>query len=107
MSRFSKNNFKMKYTKEEVKKWKNKHGRIYELKSKDGASCIIRKPDRKVLSHASAVSNEDPIKFNESVLNDCWIVGDDEMKTDDAKFLGISEQLAKIIEKAEIDLKEL
>ena len=96
-----------KPTKEQIKEWKAKYGTVYQLTAEDGSNCIIRKPDRKVLSHATAVAGSDPIKFNEVVLNDCWIDGDEEMKTDDAKFLAISGKLGEIIELAEVELKEL
>lgn len=97
----------MEITKKQIADWKTKHGRIYKLTAQDGSVGIIKQPNRKILSHATAVAGSDPIKFNEVVLEDCWIAGDESLKTDDAKFLGISEKLADIIEKAEVALKEL
>lgn len=96
-----------KTTKEQIAEWKEKYGKIYQLTAEDGSTCVIRKPDRKVLSHATAIAGNDPIKFNEIVLNDCWLGGDEDMREDDAKFMAISGQLGGIIEIAEVELKKL
>ena len=95
-----------KATKEQIDAWKKKYGKIYQLTAEDSI-CYIRKPDRKILGHATSVAGDEPIKFNEIILNDCWLAGDESMREDDAKFFGISEKLAEIIDKAETEIKEL
>lgn len=47
------------------------------------------------------------MKYNEFLLNNCWLEGDEIIKTDDALFLGVSAQLAEIIEMKEATLKKL
>ena len=56
----------MKYTKEDIKAWKAKHGELFEI-SIEGKSCILHRPTRKDLSFASVV--KDPIKMSEAMLN--------------------------------------
>ena len=46
-------------------------------------------------------------KHGKFLLNNCWLEGDEIIKTDDALFLGVSAQLAEIIEIKEATLKKL
>jgi len=47
------------------------------------------------------------MKFNEIMLNSCWIDGDEEIKTDDSLFLAASSKLAELIEVKEAELVKL
>ena len=60
-----------------------------------------------MLSAAATVGQKDPLKYNEIILANCWISGDEEIKTDDALFLGVSGVLSEIIEIKEATLKKL
>lgn len=91
---------------QKIKEWKAKYGQIFAYEA-DGKKCYLRKPDRKVLSAAAVMGKEDPMKYNEVILNNCWLDGDEEIKTDDGYFLGISQVLAKLIEIREGELKKL
>lgn len=93
-------------TKDMISKWKKQYGKIFMVEV-DGRIAYLKRPDRKALAMAAVVSKNDPIKYNEIVLNNCWLEGDEEIKTDDALFLGVSGKLAEIIEIKEAELKEL
>lgn len=93
-------------TEAEISAAKKKHGDVFKI-TVDGKEAIIRKPNRKDLSHATAVGGNDPFAFNEALLNDCWLVGDEEIKTNDDCFLAVSGQLEKIIEIKEAEIKKL
>jgi len=67
----------------------------------------LKKPNRKALGAAAVVGKADPMKYNEILLNNCWIEGDEKIKTDDSLFLGVSAQLAELIEIKEASLKKL
>ena len=69
--------------------------------------CYLRKPNRKELSYASVAGKSDPMKFNEVILNQCWLASDEEIKTDDSLFLGVSAQIAQLVEVKEAELKKL
>ena len=90
----------------EILEAKKKYGDIFKI-TVDGKEAIIRKPNRKDLSHATAVGGNDPFAFNETLLNDCWLTGDEEIKTNDDYFLAVSGQLDKIIEIKEAEIKKL
>lgn len=93
-------------TKEIIENWKKQYGKIFQVEV-DGRFAYLKKPDRKALAMAAVVSKNDPIKYNEIILNNCWLEGDEEIKTDDALFLGVSGKLAEIIDIKEAELKEL
>lgn len=86
--------------------WKQAHGDLFQL-DVDGHIAYLKKPTRKALSAAAVIGKTDPMKYNEVLLNNCWLEGDEAIKTDDALFLGASAQLAELIEIKEASLKKL
>ena len=102
----------MKDTKEElsleqkIEAWKKKYSEVF-LYEADGKKCYLKKPDRKTLSAAAVVGKNDPMKYNEVLLKNCWLEGDEQLKTDDGYFLGLSGQLAELIEIKEGEIKKL
>lgn len=95
-------------TEQQIQEWKNKHKDIFLLTSDDKA-CYVRKPSRKDVSYAMAASSggKDLIKMQEVLLNNCWLGGDEEMRTDDDYFYGVSPQLTGLMEAKEVELKKL
>jgi hypothetical protein len=94
-------------TEEQVAQWKEKYPTGVYRYEVEGKACYLRKPDRKTLSAASVLGKSDPLKYNEVILKNCWLDGDEEIKTDDGLFLGISGRLAELIEIKEGELKKL
>jgi hypothetical protein len=93
-------------TKEQIDNWKGKHGEIFRIVVEDKA-CYLKKPSRKALGYASMAGKENPLKFNEVMLKDCWLDGDSEIQTDDTLFLSVSGKLADLIEVKEAELEKL
>lgn len=89
-------------TPEQIEKWKLAVGDVFAIKV-DGKICYLKRPDRKTLSFASQVGN-DPLKFNEVILKNCWLGGDEEMMSDDSLFLAVCTQIDQVTEfkKAEL-----
>ena len=96
----------MNATKEQIQEWKAKHGDVFCIRV-EGKSCYLKKPSRKALGYASMAGKENPLKFNEILLNDCWIAGDEEIKTNDDLFLAVSSKIGEIIEVKEAELVKL
>ena len=94
----------MKFTKEQIKEWKAKHGELFEITVED-KSCILHHPTRKDLSYASAV--KDPVKMSEVMLNALWVAGDEEIKEDDSLFLAAIQKMQDILEVKEAEIKKL
>ena len=91
---------------QKISEWKAKHGDVFQVEV-DGRVAYLKRPDRKVLGAAAVTGKSDPMKYNEIILNNCWLEGDEEIRTNDAMFLGVSAQLAEIIEIKEATLKKL
>ncbi len=91
---------------EQIKAWKQKYDGVFELKVEDKV-CYVKSPDRKTLSYATVAGQKDPLKFNEVLLENCWLDGDEEIKTNDSLFMSVSGQLAEIIELKEATIKKL
>lgn len=96
----------MEVTPIQIQEWKKKHGEISLLKIED-KKAYLKTPDRKTLSYASSFASSDPLKFNEILLENCWLGGDEEIKTDDALFLAASSKLAELIKIKEATLEKL
>ena len=94
----------MKYSKEQVQEWKKKHGELFEI-TVDGKSCILHRPTRRDLSNASV--EKDPIKMSETMLNQLWVDGDEEIKTDDALFFAAIQKMQDVLEVKEAEIKKL
>jgi hypothetical protein len=96
----------MDVTKEQIKQWKAKYKEVFVLRVDDKVA-YLRTPDRATLSYASTLATKDPMKFNESILTNCWLGGDEEIKTDDALFLSASSKLGELIQIKEATLEKL
>jgi len=57
----------------------------------------LKKPSRKVISMATAVGGKDPIRFGELILENCWLGGDEHIKTNDDLFLAANAILGNLI----------
>lgn len=82
-------------TAEEIAKWKEKYGEVYAVSVGDSI-CYLHKPNRAILSAMGSLGGE-PIKSAEFLLSNCWISGDEDIKSDDEKFLGVSQQLGELV----------
>ncbi len=90
----------------QIAKWKEQHGKVYSFTA-EGKVCYLRKPTRKALSAAAIIGQKDPLKYNEVLIANCWLGGDEALKNDDAYFLGLSAKVADLVEVKEGELKEL
>jgi hypothetical protein len=93
-------------TQAQIDEWKAKHGSVFYVEI-EGKKAYLKKPNRTALSAAAVVGKTDPMKYNEILLNNCWLAGDEEIKTNDDLFLGVSAKLSEIIEIKEAELKKL
>lgn len=91
---------------DKINEWKQKYGDVFMVEV-DGHTAYLKRPDRKTLGAAAVIGQNDPMKYNETILNNCWIEGDEAIKKEDALFLGVSGQLAEIIEVKTATLKKL
>nr|DAM66901.1 MAG TPA: hypothetical protein [Bacteriophage sp.] len=93
-------------TKEQIQEWKQQYKDIFVISVED-KKVYLRTPDRKTLSYASTLATKDPLRFNEVILENCWLGGDEEIKTDDSLFLTVSSKLPDLIQIKEATLEKL
>ena len=93
-------------TKEQIQEWKQQYKDIFVISVED-KKAYLRTPDRKTLSYASTLATKDPLRFNEVILGNCWLGGDEEIKTDDSLFLAVSSKLPDLIQIKEATLEKL
>ena len=93
-------------TKEQIQEWKKQYKDIFVISVED-KKVYLRTPDRKTLSYASTLATKDPLKFNEVILDKCWLGGDEEIKTNDELFLAVSSKLPDLIQIKEATLEKL
>ena len=91
---------------EQIEAWKKKYGDVLCVVVGDKVA-YLKRPSRQALSAAAVVGKNDPMKYNEILLNNCWLDGDEEIKTDDSLFLGVSAKLGELVEVKEAELKKL
>ncbi len=100
------NELKGKASEEQILRWKGQYKDVYQIEVGDSV-CYLRKPDRATMKAVASLGTNDPIRSNEVLLENCWIGGDESIKTDDDKFFGVSSQLANLIEIKQAELKKL
>ena len=93
-------------TNEQIQEWKKQYKDIFVISVED-KKVYLRTPDRKTLSYASTLATKDPLKFNEVILDNCWLGGDEEIKTNDELFLAVSSKLPDLIQIKEATLEKL
>lgn len=93
-------------TKEQIQEWKKQYKDIFVISVED-KKAYLHTPNRKTLSYASTLATKDPLRFNEVILENCWLGGDEEIKTDDALFLAVSSKLPDLIQIKEATLEKL
>lgn len=91
---------------EQIAAWKKEHGDVF-VYTADGKRCYLKKPDRNTLSVAAAMGMANPLRYNEILLENCWLGGDEQIRTADGYFLGISQKLSELVEIKEGELKKL
>ncbi len=68
----------------QVDAWKEKHGEVYKINVGDKV-CYLKEPSRKALSFAAAAGQTDPLRYNEIILKDCWLAGDEEIQNNHSR----------------------
>ena len=92
-------------TPQQIEEWKKAHGQVHEFEA-DGKICYLKKPTRDVIRAANTAAGDDTIKWNEIVIRNCWLGGDECFQTEDDYFFGLSKQLGEIVKSKQVELKK-
>jgi hypothetical protein len=82
-------------TTDQIAALKKAHGNIIVIVLEE-KYCVIRQPTRRDYSLALISAKRDINGFASSILDNCWIEGDDEIKSDDDYFLEASSQVDEL-----------
>lgn len=94
-------------TPEDIKGWKEKYKTVHKLTIED-KTAYLRKPDRRTLSLAmTKISKGDIMGGSEAILENCWLGGDTEIKTDDDLFMAAVGKVGDLIQVKEAELEKL
>lgn len=91
---------------EQIAAWKEQHGELFAIRV-EGHICYLHKPSRRAISYASVAGKSDPLKFNETLLKECWLGGSDAVRRQDDLFLAASGVLDQLIVVKEAELEKL
>jgi len=93
-------------TAQQVEQWKRKHGEVFVYEA-DDLACYMKRPDRQVVELASVRGQESPFKFAEVIIANCWLAGNEELRTEDRYFMGLSQKVSELVEIRTGELKKL
>lgn len=93
-------------TPEQIKEWKGKYGSFYKLTAESGEVCFIKDPCSSLIVMAAATEamQQSTIAFVQTILANCFLDGDEAMKTDPGIQLGLLDQVNQITDLPEMEI---
>ncbi len=92
-----------KITDAELDALKAKNGEVFEItipvddEQKEYSVGYLKKPARNIIGVVSGIAASNPLKASEIMLENCWLAGDERIKTDDQLFMSASELLGQLM----------
>lgn len=80
----------------QIKEWKDKYGDVFHIQFED-AECFLRKPSRAVVGLAMSKSRSNPLDGVAVLLQNCWLAGDEAIKTEAGYQVGMLDKTDLII----------
>jgi len=95
-------------SKEQIEEWKAEYTDLYQLTSGDGKTCIIFDPTAKfsVMKMIAAVTPKGQAAVTEAILNNCWLGGDEILRTSEEYQNELDEQIDEIFDIPNYQIKE-
>ncbi|MBF0576602.1 hypothetical protein [Dysgonomonas sp. GY617] len=99
-------------TPEQIEQWKKEYATkdkcIHRITSASGKVGYVHDPDRKTLSLAmTRIAQNNIIGGVEAILDNCWLGGDESLKTNDKSFMGLANQIEQLIQAETVTLEKL
>ena len=92
-------------TPEQIQEWKRQNGIVFKLDAYDGKAAYIRDPYSSVaiMKKAMTALMRSYAEYVASIINDCWLAGDEEMKTQDKYLEGLNSEMDDITRAPDAD----
>ncbi|WP_271783870.1 hypothetical protein [Aquimarina algiphila] len=97
-------------TPEHIAAWKREYGVsvLQQMEIEDSEyKAILKEPTREDIKFAGLASKKDPMKFNQVILERCWVFGDREIQDNTGLFLSACKEMDKILGIKKVTLKKL
>jgi len=95
----------------QISEWKKKYTDIYEIiiVNDEGVEfkTYFRKPDLKILSASAKFAESDPIKSGLVLFDNCWLGGDEAVKSSDELKMSCLQELGKLFKIYQATVKKL
>lgn len=85
-------------TPEQIAKWKEEHGKVFKYEV-DGKVAYLRSVDRNTYALAASKVSTSPAKFNEIVIENIWLGGDEDLKKVDTYYFGLIDFVEELMAK--------
>lgn len=92
-------------TPEQIAQWKEQYGKVFKYEV-DDKICYMRPVDRTTYSVAASKVSTSPAKFNEIVIDRCWLGGAEEIRKDDQYYYGLIDFVEELLNKKKGSLGE-
>jgi hypothetical protein len=90
---------------EQINAWKEKYGKVFYYEV-DDKICYLRPVDRNTYSLALSKVSTSPAKFNEIVVKEIWLAGDEEIRKNDCYYFGLIDFVEELMNKKKGSLGE-
>jgi hypothetical protein len=94
---------------EQIAEWKEKYGIVFRLTADDGKQCYIKDPFSSIhitkLAFAALYEDSD-IAFVQSILNNCWLFGDEELRVNESYSIFLTERMKDITDMPKCDVRK-
>lgn len=89
----------MQATEEQIQEWKGKYGSVYELQANE-MRCYVFSPLEKLITTKQFMSALLKGSFDcvDCLFNNCWIAGDEKMKTDDRIKMALVDKVQNFVD---------
>lgn len=94
-----------KVTATQLEQWKALYGKVWEVVVEDKVA-YFKKASRATMRAALSFLEKDRIKYMEIIIENCWIGGDEAMKSEDEYFYGLMGVVPELAEAKNAEIKK-
>lgn len=97
-------------TEEQVKAWKQKHGKVVRIDVVDDGDCHVgyfHRPNLETMSAVAKIAKTDELKSSEVIFDNCWLGGSPAIRHDAVLFIEATKQLGAMLNSCRSTLKNL
>lgn len=100
-------------TEAQIKQWKARWGEVHQVEvpvddtGREKLTGYFKKPSLEIISASARFAESDPIKSGTVLFENCWLGGDEALKTNDEARVSCMKVLGKLFRVREATIKKL